>query len=154
MKPPVPGLVCLLAVALQACAERDDARAARGQALFAGQVALTARLVGHDQPLPSLATRCVNCHGAAADGAAAARAAANLGGAGPLARTAPRLDRASLTQMQSRRGGPASAYDAGALCRLLRSGVDPAQVLLPAVMPRYDISDAQCADLWTYLTRP
>ena len=153
------GLVLLAALALGACTGRDDALAARGKALFEGDVALTARLVGHDQPLPVQATRCVNCHEAAATGAAgsaaaaAARAAANTGWSAPLARTAPPLDRARLTQPRSRRGGPASAYDAAALCRLLRTGVDPAQVLLPAVMPRYEISDEQCAELWSTLSR-
>lgn len=154
MKALAPGLVCLAAVALQACAERDGPGAERGQRLFEGQVALTARLAGHAQPLPAQASRCVNCHGVAADAGAAARAAANLGAGAVPARRAPLLDRASLVQSQPRRGGPPSAYDSRALCQLLRSGVDPAQVLLPAVMPRYDVSDAQCADLWTYLTRP
>lgn len=160
MKRHASALLWTAALALGACTGRDDAKAARGRALFEGDVALTARLVGHEQPLPAQATRCVNCHGAAASGAAgsaaaaAARAAANTGWAAPLARTAPALDRARLTQSQSRRGGPASAYDAATLCRLLRTGVDPAQVLLPAVMPRYDISDEQCAELWSTLSRP
>jgi hypothetical protein len=163
MRRHAPALVWTAALALGACTGRDDAQAARGRALFEGDVALTARLVGHDQPLPVQATRCLNCHGAADDGvvgaaaaagSAAARAAANTGWSAPLARTAPPLDRARLTQAQSRRGGPASAYDAAALCRLLRTGVDPAQVLLPAVMPRYDISDEQCAELWSALSRP
>jgi hypothetical protein len=136
----------------------------RGQALFQGDAALPASLAGHVQALPTAATRCVNCHGAS-DTGAAARAANNAFGAGAgaeagagagagggaLPRTPPALGRAGLAVPRVRRGGPPSAYDAAALCTLLRSGVDPAQVVIPGAMPRYGASDAQCADLWAYL---
>lgn len=148
-----PALLLSALAVVWACAACGDPGAVRGQALYEGEVALTARLVGHTLALPAQATRCINCHDAAADDAARARAAANVGWSGPLARTAPPLDRAQLTQRQSRRGGPPSAYDAAALCRLLRSGMDPADVLVPGVMPRYDLPDTQCVELWSYLSR-
>jgi hypothetical protein len=33
----------------------------------------------------------------------------------------------------------------------LRTGVDPAYILITRRMPRYTIEDAQCIDLWQYL---
>ena len=53
-----------------------------------------------------------------------------------------------------RRGGPPSRYDAAGLCTLLRSGVDPAHVIILRTMPRYDINDADCQSLWLHLTAP
>ncbi len=35
---------------------------------------------------------------------------------------------------------------------MLRDGVDPAYVLLNVEMPRYRISDGDCAALWHFLT--
>lgn len=113
-------------------------REASGAALWRGDWALTARLSGHEQVLPGQASRCINCHGGAD------RAAPGGG---------PRLDAGYLTRAVARRGGPASRYDEAAFCRLLRTGVDPASVLVPREMPRYDIDDADCAALWQFLTR-
>ena len=35
---------------------------------------------------------------------------------------------------------------------MLRTGVDPAYVLITRQMPRYTLSDDQCLGLWRYLT--
>lgn len=113
---------------------------ARGAALFHGDEVIDARLAGHEQPLPALATRCSNCH--------AREATATVAGA-PAA-----LDAEGLTGLRSRRYGPPSRFDAASLCRLLRSGVDPAHVMLPQTMPRYAVSDRQCAALWAFLSTP
>jgi len=51
-----------------------------------------------------------------------------------------------------RRGGPPSRYELGAFCRLLRVGIDPASVVIPGNMPRYQVTDQECRELWTYLT--
>ena len=62
----LPGLVALHVAATPAAAEGLSDAARRGAALYDGTVALRARLVGHDTPLPPAAVRCVNCHDAAA----------------------------------------------------------------------------------------
>lgn len=110
----------------------------RGLAIFRGETPVAGRVVGHDLALPTLATRCTNCHEAPS---------------GPqdnkpfaLALTSQRL----LTA-QSRRGAPPSTFDANRLCELLRNGIDPAQVMVSTTMPRYEITDAQCEDLWAHL---
>lgn len=109
---------------------------ARGQRIFRGDEPLTARIAGQDFALPASASRCINCHGGTA-----------------ARRIAPLLTAASLTDATSRRGGPPSRYEPGSFCRLLRSGVDPAYVIVPRAMPRYELSDADCADLWSFLAR-
>jgi hypothetical protein len=105
-----------------------------GAELYDGRRALVARLRGHDEALPPAAARCINCH------------------EGPQA-IGPALDGQLLLQKQARRGGPPSRYDELSLCRLLREGTDPAHVMLPRAMPRYEIGDADCAALWSHLVR-
>lgn len=111
-----------------------------GRAAFTGQSPLVARMPGHAEALPAVAARCSNCH--AAPGVPAA-------GNGALG---PALNAAALMQALPRRGGPPSRYDAAALCRALREGVDPAGVMLGSAMPRYRIDDLGCRQLWTLLT--
>lgn len=120
---------------------------AEGAALFDGRRPLAARIQGHDEPLPPAAARCSNCHAPAALRAAAAGAGVASASFGPL------LDHATLTELRPRRGGPPSRYDATALCRVLRQGIDPAWITLPRTMPRYTLSDAECTALWAHLSR-
>ncbi len=124
----------------------DGASAVRGKQLFEGEQALTARIVGQDFALPTEASRCVNCHGLAQNSASSAPTASQ--------RVGPALTRAALTDAVRRRGGPPSRYDEASLCKLLRSGVDPAHVIILRTMPRYEISDADCRSLWQHLTDP
>ena len=105
-----------------------------GQELFEGKVALAARVDGVAEPLPAIAAACSNCHGS------------------PPA-IGPTLQASSLTAPQPRRGGPPSRYDLASFCQTLRTGVDPAYVLLPKTMPRYALGDAQCQALWAHLSR-
>jgi hypothetical protein len=114
---------------------RGEAHA--GERLFDGRHPLAGGLAHHPQPLPAEALRCVNCH------ARSDRLEAGF---------APVLSAASITRAAERRGGPASRYDRTAFCRVLRTGIDPAWVLVSRAMPRYALTDAQCAALWTYLT--
>lgn len=114
----------------EAAAERRTA----GAQLFDGSQPLVARIAGHEQALPAQAWRCVNCH-------AGTQA---IGGA---------LGRDRLLATQARRGGPSSRYDLPAFCRLLRTGVDPAWILIDRNMPRFEIDDRQCEQLWTHLTQ-
>ena len=132
-------------------------QAAMGRALFTGEQALVGRLPGHEQALPTLATRCVNCHEApdlapTAVSASAVPAVAAEPGASSASSYAPVLDRQALLGRQVRRGGPPSAYDVDSLCVLLRRGVDPALVVVSTTMPRFELSDEQCQALWRHLT--
>jgi cytochrome c553 len=134
--------VALLCLGVSSSAAAEDA--ARGRQLFAGEAPLAARIVGQDFTLPTQATRCVNCHGATAASPASSGAAAQP--------AAPKLSASTLAEAVRRRGGPPSRYDAAALCVLLRSGVDPAHVMIQRTMPRYELSDADCRALWAHLT--
>jgi hypothetical protein len=115
--------------------------AARGARLFEGTEPLAGTLSGHGTPLPVDATRCIQCH----DGP-------GRPGAAP-AGFAPPLDRRQLREARPRRGGPPVAYEQASFCRTLRTGVDPAHIVLPRAMPRFDVDDEQCAALWEYLTQ-
>lgn len=125
----------------------------RGRAAFREGTDLQGRLAGHAVPLPILASRCINCHEAlnsAPSGSSAGRSASEARRAIAKPFAAP-LDRQWLTLPRSRHGGPPTAYNATALCELLRRGVDPGHVMISTAMPRYAVSDARCADLYVYL---
>jgi hypothetical protein len=110
----------------------------RGEGLFFGRERLQGRIRGHESRLPPDAVRCRNCHAAGKQALDAAAAA-------------PRIDRSWLLEPRSRRGGPPSSYDRPAFCKLLRTGIDPAYVLIAREMPIYDLDDARCADLWKFV---
>ena len=116
-----------------------EPRASRGELLYRGRIVLKARMANSVDDLAPVATRCSNCHGPDARGVAEA----GVNGSS--------IRGASLTRSQSRRGGPASAYTAATFRDALRSGHDPAGVLLARAMPRYAIPDSDCAALWEYL---
>jgi hypothetical protein len=111
----------------------------QGEGLFRGKEPMKARIRGQEDLLPTAASRCINCHG---------------GDSQPqLSRVAaPKLNRSLLLDARQRRGGPPSRYDQPAFCRLLRTGADPAYILIAREMPVYELSDAQCTSLWTFLT--
>ncbi|AIS98481.1 cytochrome c family protein [Burkholderia thailandensis MSMB59] len=92
----------------------------------------------HPRDLPATVVRCANCHAAGASAAAANS-------------IAPRLTRTWLADLQSRRGGPPSRYDRDAFCALLRTGLDPTYVMINVEMPRYRVSERDCAALWAFL---
>jgi hypothetical protein len=116
--------------------------AQRGEALFRGQEALSGRIRGHEDALPPETIRCVNCHGSQAPTSEGTRRL--------LGPSAPRLNSALLLEFHQRRGGPPSRYDEVAFCKLLRTGVDPVQIVIAREMPVYQLDDAQCASLWNY----
>lgn len=111
----------------------------RGQRIFSGTEAITGKINGHQEPLPSQVAKCVTCHT-------------------PSARPqdsdqlAPMLNASWLQQARPRRGGPAFAYTRDSLCQTMRTGMDPEYVILNRTMPRFDISEEQCSALWTFLT--
>lgn len=114
----------------------DAAR--RGDALFRGKQVLKGKIRGHDEFSPAEAVRCVNCHGAAQSGP-------------PSRVSAPHLDRSLLLEYRQRRSGPPSRYDQPAFCKLLRTGIDPASIVIAREMPIYDLDQDQCAGLWSFL---
>jgi hypothetical protein len=111
----------------------------RGEALYNGKESLQAQIRGHDDLLPPEAVRCANCH--------SPQTASRLSGK-PL----PPLDAAFLLEPRQRRGGPPSSYDQSSFCKLLRTGTDPAYILIAREMPIYTLDDSQCASLWDFLT--
>lgn len=112
---------------------------ALGRALFSGARPLAAHVAGQDFALPQDAAICTNCH--QSDQAS-----------GPPQSFGPPLTRRTLTRALARRGGPRSTYDGVTLCRALRDGIDPAQVIIPQTMPRYAFTDQQCQALWAFLS--
>lgn len=136
--------------------QRDQALLLRGTQLFTGATALPGTLASHDQALPTLASRCINCHqtdrtgsGNPADQGVDKVWSAETRNFGPV------LSQALLLTRQVRRGGPPSMYTEAALCILLRQGLDPAHVMVNMTMPHYVATDANCKALWFYLvTRP
>lgn len=135
----------------------QSAAAGRGAALFAGERPLAGRIAGHERALPTAVTRCANCHEAPASASSTVASGVVLAGAtrpaagDGRASFGPTLDARSLTVARSRRGGPSSRYAEASFCSLLRTGIDPASVVLSHQMPRYDIGDGDCADLWAWL---
>jgi hypothetical protein len=124
----------------------------RGSQLFHGGAPLTGRLTGHDDPLPPDSAQCQNCHDLESQPSAATPPRTGTAAGLPVDKVGPKLGTSSLTHAAKRRGGPATAYTAGAFCRLLREGVDPAEIMIPQLMPRYKVTDAECNALWAYLT--
>lgn len=127
-----------LALSLVACA--DHRSAAVGKRLFMGELALTARIAGNDLPLPADGSRCTNCH----DGNNAAAGSGTPAFAPPLAAS-------TLLTERKRRGGPPTRYSLESFCSLLRTGIDPASVLVARAMPRYDLDTEKCRALWNYI---
>ena len=71
-----------------------------------------------------------------------------LGRSGPAHHHPCLSDRAATAPRRTALGDDLTSF-----CRLLRTGVDPAYVIIDRVMPTYDVSDAACASLWQYLTQ-
>ena len=132
------GREALLALALifVGCNRREAS--SEGAALFEGRPPLVARLSGQSTALPPATARCSNCH--------ARESGVDAKGFGPD------VFGEALTASRSRRAGPASRFDAASFCKLLRTGVDAADVIIAHEMPRYEVSEAQCAALWTHVT--
>jgi hypothetical protein len=128
-------LALLLAAGVAVQQWRAHKRFERGQLIYQ-QGLPSAHLAGDESTLPGLATRCVNCH------------ESNRGAQGAFA---PALNANMLTNLHARRGGPPSRYDQASLCKLLHEGIDPAWVQIPRAMPRYRLTDEDCAALWGYL---
>lgn len=149
-----PWLIRLVAVAsisgaalgMSVGAAAEPPATQRGQDLFDGKLALTARLTGHTNALPFAVAVCANCH---AQGTRNAPATAS---AGASAAFGPELTADSLRKATRRRGGPPSRYDEASFCKALTTGIDPADVIIRRTMPRYDLSAEDCHALWIYVS--
>ncbi|GBD47839.1 hypothetical protein [Methylopila sp. Yamaguchi] len=134
------GVALVAALAIGAAGAASGAAcvpSVRGYALYHGYLQLQASVAATEVPLPTSASRCVNCHDAQPSGAPR--------------RVVP-LDRTSLVQPVARRGGPPSTYDAASFCAAAREGLDPSFVILDRTMPRFAISDDDCRALWRYVS--
>jgi len=118
----------------------------RGAAIFYGEIDISGRLAGHDLVLPTLATRCANCH--EEPNPTPPPTSSTIPSTTSFAQP---LTSQYLQTPQVRRGGPSSIFNAQRLCELLRTGIDPTHIIISTTMPRYDITDAQCEDLWAFL---
>jgi len=139
-------LVCALGICITAAMPQQnppDSAAVRefqrGRDLFTGRADLVGRIATHLADLPPEVVRCGNCHAPGTEPDV------------PRSQ-APRLDRDFLLGSQRRRGGPLSRYDRDTFCRLLRKGIDPANMVVSEEMPRYTIGDPDCSALWRFLT--
>lgn len=134
------GVACVLAPTAHAgtCENFGNHAGAAGCRMFVGETPLQGAIVEHGRPLPPEVVVCANCH--------LEDARSISGGSG-----APFLSRSILTEPLRRRGGPPSQFSAASFCRLLRTGVDPAYIVISRKMPRYVLDDEQCLDLWHYL---
>jgi hypothetical protein len=134
----VGACVLLQAMPAGACANPGNSSDAAGCRMFFGETPLQGAIVEHGRPLPPEVVVCANCH--------LEDTRSISGGSG-----APFLSRSMLTEPLRRRGGPPSQFSAASFCRLLRTGVDPAYIVISRKMPRYVLDDEQCLDLWHYL---
>jgi hypothetical protein len=112
--------------------------ASSGRRIFFGEIPLRASILGYSSPLPPERAACVNCH------AAGSRPASD-------GLFAPPLDRSAMIEPRRRRNGPPSHFSPASFCQLLRTGVDPVYIIVSRQMPRYQLDDAQCLELWHYL---
>ena len=134
----VLALSCVLRAEAAGTSALAEASAAAGRRMFFGDASLQGVIVGHPEALPPRLAVCANCHAG--------------GGSATAASFGPRLDGTRLTEMRGRRGGPPSAFSPASFCQMLRTGVDPASILITRQMPRYTLDDNQCLGLWHYLT--
>ncbi len=110
-----------------------------GERLYRGAALLTGSIAGQTTAMPASVLARTNCH------------VGSTGNSGGDAQAAPDLRGGCLSVVRSRRNGPAARYTQATFCRTLRTGVDPVYMILPVQMPRFTISDTDCAALWTYL---
>ncbi len=131
-------LGCLLEAGAAGASTNPEDSVSTGRSMFLGDSPLQGAIASHAELLPPRAVSCANCH-------------LGTAGLGSGASFAPVLNRSGMTQPRGRRGGPPSVFSSASFCRMLRTGVDPAFILITRQMPRYTLSDDQCQDLWRYL---
>lgn len=128
----------LLQAAAASVPTNAESSASAGGHMFLGEMALQGTIAGHAEPLPPRMVACANCH-------------QRDPGFGSGKAFAPALTKPGMTELISRRGGPPSMFSPASFCQMLRTGVDPAYVLVTRQMPRYAVSDDQCLGLWRHI---
>ena len=101
---------------------------------------ITAAISLTERPSPASILPCAQCHGAGGEG---------IGIVAPAVRWQSLTDPAGH-EHQRRQHEP---FDESSVARAIREGIDPAGNDLEATMPRYDMTDADMADLIAYLKR-
>lgn len=129
-----------------ATADENTPPQQRGAAIFYGEIDVSGRLAGHDLILPTLATRCANCH--EEPNPTPPTTSSTIPSTTSFAQP---LTSQHLQTPQVRRGGPPSIFNAQRLCELLRTGIDPTHIIISTTMPRYNLTNAQCEDIWAFL---
>ncbi|MFZ6689685.1 hypothetical protein ACO0K0_18235 [Undibacterium sp. SXout11W] len=129
--------VLLMSTATLCCA--DDI-VQKGENLFYGREALKGTLYLHNRSLDTSFVRCMNCHRFQDE-----QKTSNKSDFGP------EIGAHFLLTKNSLRGGPARAYEADSFCQMLRTGMDPSQIMMRTDMPRYSVSDDDCHALWRFL---
>lgn len=137
---PIRILVTAFILSALACQTRRSINT--GRQMFEGERPVQGMLSDDDAVLPATASRCANCH-------QWSEASPPDGGTQAIG---PALTKEWLLALRRRRGGPASRYDLTSFCTLLRTGVDPAHVLIQRTMPRYQVDETGCRALWDFLT--
>jgi len=117
-----------------------DTTLKKGEDLFYGREELKGTLYLHNRSLNTPFVRCMNCHRLQDQ-----QKTSNKSDFGP------ELGARFLQTENSLRGGPARAYDADSFCHMLRTGMDPSQIMIRTDMPRYTLNDDDCHALWRFL---
>jgi mono/diheme cytochrome c family protein len=104
---------------------------------------ITAFLGGNDDGLPAASFTCANCHGLKGQGQ-------QEGGLQPPAINWNALTHAHTSSLTRRQIAP---YNESTLARAISTGVDSAGARLHPGMPRYQMTEAQMADLIAYLKK-
>ncbi|MDX6696240.1 MAG: hypothetical protein QOF02_3843 [Blastocatellia bacterium] len=120
----------------------------RGKQIFLkgeaeGGSEITAFLGGSDDGLPAASFTCANCHGLKGQGQ-------QEGGLQPPAINWNALTHAHTSPLRRQQISP---YDETTLARAIVSGLDSTGARLHPGMPRYQMTDAQMADLIAYLKK-
>lgn len=111
-----------------------------GKKIFEGEVPVKAKLRHSSFELPSIASKCSNCH--------------SVGPNTEIEEIAspPELGRNRLLTPLKRGSGPPVAYNEESFCIAITKGRTPAHTLLSREMPIFEIDEQTCKALWNYLT--
>lgn len=111
-----------------------------GKKIFEGNVPVKAKLRYSSFDLPSIASRCSNCHSVGPE-----TIIEEIG-------SPPELGRNRLLTPQKRGSGPPVAYDEESFCIAVTQGRTPAHTLLSRTMPLFEMDKQSCKALWDYLS--
>lgn len=111
-----------------------------GQQIFEGEVPVKAKMRHSSFELPSIASKCSNCHSVGPNTVIEEIA------------SPPELGRNRLLTPLKRGSGPPVAYDEESFCVVITKGRTPAHTLLSQTMPLFEMDERSCKALWDYLS--